>query len=65
MIRVNGDLVPQLQTWAEEAGKPVEAQVREIVDMLLNSYLLSPWEPPQPIAAPVAAVPVAAAADGK
>jgi hypothetical protein len=57
VIRVNSDLVPQLQTWAEEAGKSTEEQVREIVDMLLNSYLLSPWEPPQPVAA--AAEPVA------
>lgn len=54
-IRVDGDLVPQLKTWAEEAGLPVQDQVRQIVDMLLNSYLLSPWEPPQPIGAPTAA----------
>jgi len=54
MIRVDRDLVPQLQTWAEEANKGIDDQVREIVDMLLSSYLLSPWEPPQPVGAPVA-----------
>lgn len=51
MIRVDGDLVPQLRTWAEEAGKPVDEQIREIVGMLLSSYLMSPWEASQPVAA--------------
>lgn len=51
MIRVDGDLVPQLRTWAEEASKPVDEQIREIVGMLLSSYLMSPWEASQPVAA--------------
>jgi hypothetical protein len=50
-IRVDGDLVPQLKTWAEEAGMPIDQQIRDIVSMLLSSYLMSPWEPPQPVAA--------------
>jgi hypothetical protein len=53
MIRVDSDLVPQLETWAESAGVPVEKQIQEMVGMLLNSYLLSPWQSPQP--APVVA----------
>lgn len=57
MIRVDGDLVPQLKTWAEEANKSLDEMVRELVNMLLSSYLLSPWEAPQPITveAPVTA----------
>lgn len=58
-ITIDPDLVPQLRTWAEEAAVPIDQQVREIVSMLLNSYLLSPWEPPQPVGAPTPA-PVAA-----
>ena len=56
MIRVDGDLVPQLKTWAEEAGKPLEGQIQEIVEQVLSSYLMSSWEAPPPtVAAPVAA----------
>lgn len=50
MIRVDGDLVPQLKTWAEEAGTDLASQVREIVGQLLSGYLMGPWEPPQPVA---------------
>lgn len=52
LIRVDGDLVPQLQTWAEEAGVPVEVQIREIVGQLLSGYLMGEWTAPQPVAAP-------------
>lgn len=54
MIRVDGDLVPQLKTWAEEAAKPLDEMVREITGMLLSSYLMSPWEAPQPVSAQAA-----------
>jgi hypothetical protein len=58
MINVDPDLVPQLRTWAEEAGVPVEQQIRDIVGMLLSSYLLSPWQAPEPVATGTAAAAV-------
>ena len=54
-IRVDGDLVPQLDTWAEEAGVPIDVQIREIVGQLLSGYLMGEWTQPQPVAAAPAA----------
>jgi len=45
MITVGVDCIEQIRTWAEEAGKSFEDQVRELVDFLLIGYLNSGGEP--------------------
>ena len=43
-IRISPDAVPQLETWAEEAGKTFEDQVQEIAEVLFVGYLNGDWE---------------------
>jgi hypothetical protein len=57
LITVDADLVEQLRTWSQEAGLSFEEQTREIISMLLNSYLSGGWMVPM---APVSAATPAA-----
>ena len=66
-LEISPDDLPQLESWCEAAGKPLEEQAREIIGFLLSSYLHGEWSAPMPIepavpaAVPPAALPPAAA----
>jgi predicted component of type VI protein secretion system len=59
LITVDADLVEQLRTWSQEAGLSFEEQTREIISMLLNSYLSGGWM------VPMAPMPAAQAGGGQ